>query len=191
MARPPVHVQLRDLDMMADYVAALGKEQFAAQYPGWYLIPMGLLSDEQPPSDEPPAGLATPPVSVDTASLKLGGSPRHSLGQPHPLAGCVFQFPGPEEQQLIVGRGEQCQICVPDETVSEEHCQLEVAAKGLLVTDLGSRNGTAINLERLQGDQLKLLSDGDMLTIGRYSFQLLEAETFYSTLALIRALDVP
>ena len=61
--------------------------------------------------------------------------------------------------------------------------------EGLVVVDLGSTNGTNINQRRLQRDEVELLSDGDMLTVGRYSFQLLNAATLYSTLALIRALN--
>jgi hypothetical protein len=185
-----VNVQVRSLDMMAGYVSALDKEQFAEQFPGFYLVPMGLLTGEEIADGNPAASIARNRHPERTTPLHFGRSPRHSMGKPHPLAGQMFQFAAPGEAQMVMGRGEHCNICVPDESVSEEHCQLQVVPEGLVIVDRGSTNGTGINLRRLLPDEVELLSDGDMLTVGRYSFQLLSANTLYSTLALIRALDV-
>lgn len=50
---------------------------------------------------------------------------------------------------LIIGRTPLCDVYVPDPTVSRRHAMLSVAAQGVIVTDLKSRNGTWINTERV------------------------------------------
>ena len=57
-----------------------------------------------------------------------------------------------------------------------------------LAIDVGSTNGTTVNLERLEPMRPKVLADEDILTLGRYSFQLLSAATMYSELALLDAM---
>jgi hypothetical protein len=176
------------IDTLLNMILALDKEQFAEDYPGLYLLAMGLLSTEQLIATRSVGKLATGDASEDTLPMRFGDHPRHDLQQPHPLAGHAFRLVlGPE--WLTVGRGADNDICVPDESVSERHCEVQALEGGLVVRDLGSTNGTSINLQRLRDDAEEPVADGDMLTVGRYSFQLLAAPTLHSTLRLIRALD--
>ncbi len=186
-------VQLLSLDTLVKLVSALDREQFVEAYPGFYLLAMGFLSAEEIAAQSAMASMAAGRDTEETVPLKFGDVPKHDLRQAHPLAGRVFYLPrgsGSESgEYLTLGRSPSCDLRVPEPSVSEEHCRLELLAEGLVVMDLGSTNGTSVNLERLGADRVELLADGDMLTVGRYSFQLLNASTLHVTLSLIRSLD--
>jgi pSer/pThr/pTyr-binding forkhead associated (FHA) protein len=176
------------LDTVLKILVALDKEQFRQQYPGFYLVAMGLLSAEEIVAGNSITRMAQDEDPEQTLPMRFGDHPRHDLGQPHPLAGRAFRLGSSGGEVFTLGRGVLCDICVPDESVSEQHCQLELLEHGAGVLDLGSTNGTKINLQRL-GPEQQPLADGDMLTVGRYSFQLLDAATFYSSLKLVHALE--
>ncbi len=67
--------------------------------------------------------------------------------------------------QHDVGRMSDCWLTLDDELVSRYHSRLHVTSGGFEVEDLGSRNGTFVNGERIEGKVG--LSDGDKLRIGR------------------------
>src|SRR5947209_2848281 len=46
---------------------------------------------------------------------------------------------------LVIGRGEDCGLALPEHTVSRRHALVARAGDGFQVTDLGSTNGTAVN----------------------------------------------
>ncbi|HEU4404579.1 MAG TPA: sigma 54-interacting transcriptional regulator [Polyangiaceae bacterium] len=45
---------------------------------------------------------------------------------------------------LVVGTGDDCDLVVPDARVSRRHCELRVTERGVLLRDLGSKNGTLL-----------------------------------------------
>lgn len=53
--------------------------------------------------------------------------------------------------KYVLGRTPECQLSVPDKTVSRAHAEIEVIASGdqVFVTDLGSHNGTVVNGQRI------------------------------------------
>ncbi|HEX8521591.1 MAG TPA: FHA domain-containing protein [Tepidisphaeraceae bacterium] len=63
-----------------------------------------------------------------------------------------------------VGRASDCDICIRDIMMSRAHCRLEQQGQTWVITDLGSRNGTYINHERVEHH---LLREGDVLRMGR------------------------
>ncbi|HEX6778233.1 MAG TPA: FHA domain-containing protein [Ktedonobacterales bacterium] len=65
---------------------------------------------------------------------------------------------------LTIGRGSECDVVIPDASISRRHVQIIRQESGLYVQDLGSRNGTAINGQRLSAPCR--LEDGDTLTVG-------------------------
>lgn len=69
----------------------------------------------------------------------------------------------------VAGRAGDCQIFLPDVTVSREHARFSVDASGLSLTDLGSTNGTYVNGTRLEAGQL---AEGDELMIGKYHLRV-------------------
>ncbi|KAB2969096.1 MAG: SpoIIE family protein phosphatase [Thermoanaerobaculia bacterium] len=72
-----------------------------------------------------------------------------------------------EDGSLVVGRGAECGLRLPDPRVSRQHCRLELRADGLWVEDLGSRRGTRLNGRPL--DTPTRLADGDALDLSEES----------------------
>ena len=67
-------------------------------------------------------------------------------------------------QKVLVGRAAEADLQLIDEKVSREHCLFEPQGAGVVVRDLGSRNGTWVNGERLHGPHV--LSPNDTVGIG-------------------------
>jgi pSer/pThr/pTyr-binding forkhead associated (FHA) protein len=64
---------------------------------------------------------------------------------------------------LTIGRGEDCDIVLPDRQVSRQHIKILHDAQGFAVEDLGSKNGTYLNGLPVQG--IARLQDGDEIQI--------------------------
>ena len=67
------------------------------------------------------------------------------------------------DQTLVIGRDPACEIVVPDRQVSRYHARLMPAPDGIILEDLGSKNGTYCNGQRLE--EPVVLQDGDSLQI--------------------------
>lgn len=64
---------------------------------------------------------------------------------------------------ILVGRGSDCTINIPDRQVSRYHARISTKKEGIFIEDLGSKNGTHCNGELVQVPcQLK---DGDLIQI--------------------------
>lgn len=72
----------------------------------------------------------------------------------------------------LIGRDRNCNICLPMQNVSAEHAELYLARDGWMIADLNSQNGTALNGEPVFGAYP--LYDGDIISIGAYSFMFRE-----------------
>lgn len=68
------------------------------------------------------------------------------------------------EGEFVIGRTPECQLALDDPRVSRKHAVLRATPKGVLVEDLGSRNGVSVNGVKISGQQL--CTDGDRVTIG-------------------------
>ena len=77
-------------------------------------------------------------------------------------------------ERIVIGRSERCQVRLNHEDVSPQHCLLADRGQGLIARDLGSRTGTFVNDERIQGE--RALKPGDVIRIGPVQLQLV-AET--------------
>jgi pSer/pThr/pTyr-binding forkhead associated (FHA) protein len=78
-----------------------------------------------------------------------------------------------KKDRFIIGRGKDCTLRAGSEAISRNHCELLVTESGVTVRDMGSRNGTYVNDEKIEG--VKTLSNGDTLRIGPLEFRY-EAE---------------
>lgn len=67
-------------------------------------------------------------------------------------------------REMTVGRDEKCDLRIGSELVSRKHCTLKSTPDGIMVTDLGSQNGTLVNDVPIKGPTL--LREGDILRIG-------------------------
>ncbi len=76
--------------------------------------------------------------------------------------GEMFKLPtGP----AMIGRGKRSDVPLFDEGVSREHARIVSVGDEIWVEDLGSRNGTYVNGERVHGRSK--LADGDKIQVGR------------------------
>jgi serine/threonine protein kinase len=75
-------------------------------------------------------------------------------------------------QKFVLGRGHDVSIHLEDDRVSRRHAQVELRAEGVFVTDLGSRNGTYMEGERLPPRQARLLDAGARVELGAHRLRL-------------------
>lgn len=68
------------------------------------------------------------------------------------------------EGEFVIGRTPECQLALDDPRVSRKHAVLRAVPEGVLVEDLGSRNGLSVNGTKIEGKRLCV--DGDRITIG-------------------------
>lgn len=83
-----------------------------------------------------------------------------------PDAGRTFLL---QKGRQVLGRQPACDFVLTDEQVSRRHCQVEESHDRVMVTDLGSRNGTIVNGKRVERAFLK---PGDRLQVGRSVLEL-------------------
>jgi pSer/pThr/pTyr-binding forkhead associated (FHA) protein len=69
----------------------------------------------------------------------------------------------PIKDTLLVGREDDCEIVIPSRQVSRSHARLTLSEEGVLLEDLGSKNGTHINGKPLE--EPVYLQDGDIIQI--------------------------
>jgi len=93
----------------------------------------------------------------------------------------------------IIGRGTSVDIILTGPLVSRRHAELTLSDDGLIVSDLGSRNGVFINGHRLT--RPTLLAAGDLLAVGDNTFTITELERADSrrgaTISDVRAIREP
>lgn len=68
------------------------------------------------------------------------------------------------EGETYVGRGVVCAIVLRDQLASRQHVRFTRAGSQVVVEDLGSRNGTYVNGERLERG--RVLAHGDVVLVG-------------------------
>ncbi|MEI7685535.1 MAG: FHA domain-containing protein [Planctomycetota bacterium] len=81
--------------------------------------------------------------------------------------------------EFLIGRGDDCDLCVHDPQMSRHHCLIRARGNETFASDLGSSNGTYINGHRLLS-QVKL-NTGDELILGgcRYVVDLGDNPDFH------------
>lgn len=63
----------------------------------------------------------------------------------------------------VLGRRQECDLCIPLSVVSRRHCELNMDQGQLKIRDLGSKNGTIVNGQRIEEARL---NPGDKIKIG-------------------------
>jgi DNA-binding winged helix-turn-helix (wHTH) protein len=79
------------------------------------------------------------------------------------LAGQRWVIDIDENEDFVIGRGSDCNIVLPERQVSRHHVRVTHEGDIYILHDLGSKNGTHINGQRLTGS-IKL-GDGDQIQI--------------------------
>ena len=79
-----------------------------------------------------------------------------------------------------VGRSEEMGLVLPNISVSRHHARFRSDGKSLRIEDVGSQNGIRVNGEKLQLNAGKDLVVGDVVSIGKFEFILIDPkERFY------------
>lgn len=108
---------------------------------------------EPPPPSSPAPEPAPPPPS--SAAPELVATLTADDGTMHPLL----------EETSTIGRTPANTIALRDGSVSANHARVVRSAEGFMIEDVGSRNGTFVNSEKLSGPHL--LADGDLVRLGK------------------------
>lgn len=91
------------------------------------------------------------------------------LGRELALAACGRVFK--------IGRGEQCDLVIPDDDVSREHAAFERGDEGIVVRDLGSKNGVEVAGRKVDG--ARILHDGEVVHVGETQLRVVDPEERY------------
>lgn len=110
--------------------------------------------------------LSVQDIERRTKSAESRHEPWRLSGRPTPDA--PMQIVSIALQPFTVGRQPENDLCVANPTVSKRHAELVLANDRLLVYDLGSRNGTFLNGQRV-GKRAEV-RDGDRLQFGTALF---------------------
>ncbi len=86
-----------------------------------------------------------------------------------PRSGGLKEYFTVGDRELYIGRSETCDIFINDGSVSRRHAKLAPHSGGLVVEDLGSKNGTLINGELITRNTVKT---GDNILFGDVASRL-------------------
>ena len=79
------------------------------------------------------------------------------------------------KEDFSIGLDPSSDVCLPDMLVSRRHAVLKLRENGeCWIEDLGSRNGTYVNGEKLSGKE-RLLKDGDKIAVAYFDFRFLDS----------------
>ena len=77
-----------------------------------------------------------------------------------------------KKDKFLIGRAKECALCAGSEAISRRHCAIIRRETGYTVRDLGSRNGTHVNDEKITAEVP--LKAGDELRVGPLKFRIAE-----------------
>lgn len=71
---------------------------------------------------------------------------------------------------FVIGRQDDCHLRPKSDAISRRHCELVFGESQVIIRDLGSKNGTYVNGDRVVGD--RVLKLGDHLKVGPLEFEV-------------------
>jgi len=72
----------------------------------------------------------------------------------------------------ILGRGPSCDITINSPSISKEHAQIDIYPDKIIISDLGSRNGTFINGIQIKAQKINV---GDKVSLHELIFEIVPA----------------
>ena len=96
------------------------------------------------------------------------------VAQEGPLKGQRWQL----DKTLVLGRDPSCDVAISDRQISRYHARLTPTAEGVILEDLGSKNGTHHNGNSLTAPVV--LQDGDLVSVAmsqQFMFLISDATT--------------
>jgi phosphoserine phosphatase RsbU/P len=84
-----------------------------------------------------------------------------------------------DKDRITIGRARESDIFLPDQWLSRHHAEIQRREGAFFLLDLGSKNGTLVNGERVR--QQRRLQQGDVIALGEHylTFSAEEAEEEY------------
>jgi pSer/pThr/pTyr-binding forkhead associated (FHA) protein len=74
--------------------------------------------------------------------------------------------------RIVVGRGDGCEIRLPDPSVSHRHASIRQRGSDYVIVDEGSTNGTFVGPVRLSPQAPRLVRSGELVRVGRIWLEL-------------------
>ena len=74
--------------------------------------------------------------------------------------------------RIVIGRGDGCEIRLPDPSVSHRHASIRQRGSDYVVVDEGSSNGTFVGPVRLSPQAPRVIRSGDLIRVGRIWLEL-------------------
>jgi pSer/pThr/pTyr-binding forkhead associated (FHA) protein len=74
--------------------------------------------------------------------------------------------------RVVIGRGEGCEVRLPDPSVSHRHASIRQRGTDYVVLDEGSTNGTFVGPVRLSPHAPRVVRSGDLVRVGRVWLEL-------------------
>jgi pSer/pThr/pTyr-binding forkhead associated (FHA) protein len=78
--------------------------------------------------------------------------------------------------RIVIGRGEGCEIRLPDPSVSHRHAFIRQRGSDYVVIDEGSSNGTFVGPVRFSPQAPRVVRSGDLIRVGRIWLELRVAQ---------------
>jgi pSer/pThr/pTyr-binding forkhead associated (FHA) protein len=75
--------------------------------------------------------------------------------------------------RIVIGRGEGCEVRLPDPSVSHRHASIRQRGAEYIVLDEGSTNGTFAGPVKLSPQAPRVIRSGDLLRVGRVWLEIL------------------
>jgi pSer/pThr/pTyr-binding forkhead associated (FHA) protein len=94
--------------------------------------------------------------------------------------GLVLQNVPVHKGPITIGRAPDNSIAIDNVAVSTHHARVDIQEGRMILSDLGSLNGTFVNSQRVTSTALK---DGDVISIGKHSIQVDEMDRMELTRA--------
>jgi len=123
------------------------------------------------PAPPPPAQatIVTPREPMAAPPTPSQEKPKTTLGRKIPIGslttdGGANVYPLMDDESTI-GRDASSKIAIADGSISSSHAKITRTAEGFFVEDMGSRNGTFVNSEKIT--QKTKLSDNDLIRLGK------------------------
>ena len=83
-----------------------------------------------------------------------------------------------DQAEITLGRSQDCDITVEDETVSSSHATIHMYDDDCIITDMDSKNGTIVNKSPIREDTS--LKKGDEIEIGDVKFKFVHKDAVIS-----------
>jgi pSer/pThr/pTyr-binding forkhead associated (FHA) protein len=132
-----------------------GPSKAAAEAEGTATIARRLVSD---------LFLASPDASAPTLTVVAGAANVRSIK--------LIE----RERRYLVGRSKNCDLHIKVDELSREHASFTRGSNGVVVRDLGSKNGILVNGLRITEQRL---ADGDLILMGPLKLRLTDPEERY------------